>query len=548
MRKTASKGTPARQRGIALLILLAIVGMAVIFALVSGLNKSANDLARARDQKTYAALAQAKAALIAYAVAYKDTHDNPGTSTYYVPGYLPCPDLGPGNNVEGVADTSCGATLVSAIGKLPWKTLGLDTLRDGSGECLWYAVSGTYKNSPNGVSGSTTSSNMMNWDTNGQFDVMDTNGTSFLTGSTADTNAVAVIFAPGSSLSGQDRTTPAGWLSPTNQVPACGGNYTASAYLDTANGINNSTLVTPSSPANVADTSVFIAGSASSTFNDKLVYITRADIWNAIKKRTDFNNYLRAMTRLAAECVDQYGQNNWNGSWDVRLPWASNVSLSGTSVPTYAVDAKYDDGSSTMAGRLAYRVNTSASATSNVLPWWYNSNSYIFNNNSYCSYSPDQQVWYDNWKDQLFYAVASNFQPSTWWGNIGNCPTCLQINSSGNYAAVVIFAGDKLTNAAGQVTQPRNTASDKGTIGNYLDGSINPASISAGTGGGNYQAAAASSTFNDIVYAIDNGLTVKCLSTGSGAIRTVPGATVAPPGTGNPGAYYTDLANYAACP
>ena len=417
----------ARQRGIALLILLAIVGMAVIFALVAGLNKSANDLARARDQKTYAALAQAKAALIAYAVTYKDTHDNSGSSTYYVPGYLPCPDQGSGT--EGVAAGSCGASLVSAIGKLPWKTLGLDALKDGSGECLWYAVSGTYKNSPNGVSGSTTTSNMMNWDTNGQFDVMDTNGTSFLTGSTADTNAVAVIIAPGSALSGQNRASVAG---ATN----CGGNYTASAYLDTANGINNSTLVTPSSPANVADTSVFIAGTASSTFNDKLVYITRADIWNAIKERSDFNNYLRAMTRLAAECVVQYGQNNWNGSWDVRLPWATNLSLSGTSVPTYAVDAKYDDGSSAMAGRLAYRVNNSASSSSNVLPWWYNSNSYIFTNNSYCSYSPDQQVWYDNWKDQLFYAVASNFQPSTSSWNIGNCPTCLKINSSGNYAAV----------------------------------------------------------------------------------------------------------------
>ncbi len=254
-----------------------------------------------------------------------------------------------------MAAGSCGASLVSAIGKLPWKTLGLDAIRDGSGECLWYAVSGTYKNSPNGVSGSTTTSNMMNWDTNGQFDVMDTNGTSFLTGATSDTNAVAVIFAPGAALSGQNRAPVAGT---TN----CGGNYTASAYLDTANGINNSTLVTPSSPANVADTSVFIAGTASSTFNDKLVYITRADIWNAIKKRSDFNNYLRAMTRLAAECIAMYGNKNGNGS-DERLPWASNVSLSGTSVPTYAVNARYDDASSAMAGRLSFKVDTSASAS-----------------------------------------------------------------------------------------------------------------------------------------------------------------------------------------
>lgn len=534
MRNTASQDLPARQCGIALLILLAIISMAIIFALVAGLNKNAGELARARDQKTYAALAQAKAALIAYAVTYKDTHDNPGSSTYYVPGYLPCPDSGTSTS-EGVAASTCGSSLVSVMGRLPWKTLGLDALKDGSGECLWYAVSGTYKNSPNAVSGSTTNSNMMNWDTNGQFDVMDADGTSFLAGSTSDTNAVAVIFAPGAVLSGQSRT-------PATGTANCGGNYTAAAYLETANGINNSVV---SGTANASST--FIAGTASDTFNDKLVYITRADIWNAIEKRSDFNNYLRGMTRLAAECVAQYGQNNWNGSWDVRLPWASNVSLSGTSVPTYAVDARYNDASGVLAGRLAYRVDNSASATSNVLPWWYNSNSYIFNNNSYCSYSADQQVWYDNWKDQLFYAVAKNFQPSTSSWNIGNCPTCLTINGSGNYAAVVIFASDKLTNAAGQVTQPRSLATDKGSIANYLEGR-NSTNYPNSGGNGNYQAATTSTTFNDIVYGIDSTLTVKCLSTGTGTMRTVPGATVAPPGTGISGAYYTDLANYASCP
>ena len=532
MRKTASKGTPARQRGIALLILLAIVGMAVIFALVAGLNKSANDLARARDLKTYAALAQAKAALIAYAVTYKDTHDNPGSNIYYVPGYLPCPDQGTGT--EGAAAGSCGASLVSAVGKLPWKTLGLDAIRDGSGQCLWYAVSGTYKNSiVNAVSGSITSSNMMNWDTNGQFDVMDTDGASFLTGATSDTNAVAVIFAPGAPLSGQNRAPVAGT---TN----CGGNYTASAYLDSANGRNNSTLVTPSSPANVADTSVFIAGTASSTFNDKLVYITRADIWNAIKQRSDFNNYLRAMTRLAAECTATYGQNNSNW-WDNRLPWASNPSLSGASVPTYAVNASYDDVNSGMSGRLSFRVDTSRSATSNSLSNstdYGTSGRYLFTPfPSYCGYSADQKVWYDNWKDQLFYALSNEYKPSA--GSFTSCGTCLKINGSGNYAAVVIFGGDKLTDAAGQVTQPRSLATDKGAIGNYLEGR-NSSNHPNNAGNGNYQAAAASSTFNDIVYGINaSNLAVMCYKASTNAMVSVPGVPVAPPG---------NLANYAACP
>jgi hypothetical protein len=193
-----------------------------------------------------------------------------------------------------------------------------------------------------------------------------------------------------------------------------------------------------------------------------------------------------------------------------------------------------------MSSRLPYKVKYLASATKDNLGS--SSKPYLFTDgtNSYCSYTPDQKIWYDNWKDQLFYAVASTFQPGTLLGDIGNCPTCLRINGSGDYAAVIIFAGDKLTNAAGQLTQPRNTASDRGTIGNYLDGLINPGSITANTGGGNYQAAAASSTFNDIVYAIDTNLKVHC-SNAQGVMKSVPDAAVAPPGSP------TALKDYAAC-
>ena len=58
MRQFANMDLPTRQRGAALLILLAILSVAVIYAVVAGLNRSAGDLARARDQKTYAALAR----------------------------------------------------------------------------------------------------------------------------------------------------------------------------------------------------------------------------------------------------------------------------------------------------------------------------------------------------------------------------------------------------------------------------------------------------------------------------------------------------------
>jgi len=525
MRRVTVIDFPVRQRGIALLLLLAIVGMATIFALVAGLNKSAGDLARARERKTYAALAQAKAALIAYALTYKDTHDNPGKS-YTVPGYLPCPDLGSPLFDEGVAAGSCGASLVSAIGRLPWRTLGLDALKDGSGECLWYAVSGKYKNNPNKVSGNASISNMMNWDTDGQFAVVDGQGKT-LAGSSPDDSAVAVILAPGGALSGQDRSSVAGTAN-------CGGHYSAGDYLESANGVDNG-IVSGTAGAQ----STFIAGAASDTFNDKLAYVTRADIWNAIKKRADFNNYLRAMTRRAAECIAMYGNQNGKRS-DRRLPWASSVLLSSSSVQTYAVNARHDDIAGRSYGRLPFNVDDSDSDTDNNISAriseYGSRGAYIFTDSSYCSYTPEQKVWYENWKDQLFYAVARDFQPDAPWWRRGNCPTCLSINGDGNYAAVVIFAGDKLTDATGRVTQPRSLADDKGSIANYLEGR-NAGNYPNSGGDGNYQAAAASAMFNDIVYAIDSDLSVSCADA-AGAMRPVPAAEAAPPG--NP-------ASYAAC-
>jgi hypothetical protein len=319
---------------------------------------------------------------------------------------------------------------------------------------------------------------------------------------------------------GQNRTPAAG-------TAACGGNYTAAAYLDleTASGINNSTLVTPSTPVSVTDVKSFIAGTSSNTFNDKLVYITRADIWNAIKKRSDFNNNLHALTRRAAECVAMYGTNNRNAlnipdPNDKRLPWASNVSMS--SLDRYAVARRYRDVNGTDAGRLSYLVSVSVatSATNNALSSNTDllyTNFLLFTPTSYCAYTLDEATWYDNWKDQLFYAVAKGYNPSA-SPSTATCTslTCLKINdplSTAYYAAVVIFAGEKVSG------QNRSTLADKKLISNYLEGSN---TSSNATGHNTYQGAVASSTFNDIVYAIDTTLAVKCYDTVSGTMKAAP--------------------------
>jgi Tfp pilus assembly protein PilX len=568
MRDIASMNLPARQRGAALLILLGLFSVILIYAVVVGLNRSAVDMAQERAQKTSTALAQAKEALIAYAVTYGDDFSN----AQPVPGFLPCPETVPTPNLEGVAagtTADCGSALVSKLGRLPWRTLGLGPVTDGSGECLWYAVSGTYKNLSR-VTTVTTTSNVMNWDTNGQFNVMAADGTTYLVGAppavSTDTRAVAVIFAPGRPLSGQDRT-------PNANARACGGNYNATAYLDqvTVAGMpfNNGAVSTNAYlNANANAINTFIAGDNSSTFNDRLVYITRAEIWNAIKKRSDFQNHLRALTRRAAECIAMYGTQNQNtldtniDATDKRMPWASNVLLSATSLVIYAVDARYRDNALNLrSGRLPYRLSvsaiSSATGTKNSIASPY----HLLDNASYCSYysvSPfNEQAWYDHWKDHLFYAIANNYRPAAGNKPTGPCGTCLQINGGGNYAAVVIFAGEKLSGLP--TPQRRNTAAEKGSSANYLEDQ-NLTQITANSGSGSYKAASSSSTFNDIVYAIDTNLRVQCYSPSpppggamvlqnstpqTGIAASAP-APLSPPGAPNlpPG----PVEPYAACP
>jgi type II secretory pathway pseudopilin PulG len=260
-----------KQHGAALLIMLIILVVGIATVLVNSLTSST--VKTARQEKTAAALAQARDALIGYAITYGDTHTTPPE----VHGYLPCPDTSSGS--EGVAVSSCGVPDVNSIGKLPWATLDLSALRDGDGECLWYAVSGTYK--------SAQKTSLMNWDTNGLLQAFSSDGT-LLT--QPDNRVVAVIFAPGAAQSGQDRSG--------TTFPVCGGNYTATNYLDndTVHNINNTDIATGK----------FIQGTSGGSVNDQMLFITRQDIWNAIKKRNDFGTFVSTLLSAATACLSSY--------------------------------------------------------------------------------------------------------------------------------------------------------------------------------------------------------------------------------------------------
>jgi type II secretory pathway pseudopilin PulG len=456
-----------KQRGAALMVMLVIMVVGIAAILVDSLT--AASVNTARQAKTAAALAQAKDALIGYAITYADTHSG------QMPGYLPCPDPNgnAGVNGEGSSET-CGGKDVSAIGRLPWKTLGLSPLRDGDGECLWYAVSGTYKNNP--------MTDMMNWDTNGQLQAFSADGT-LLT--QPDNQVVAVVFAPGTVLSGQNQNR-----SPDGNAPVCGGNYTVNNYLDndTVHSINNTDIATGK----------FIQGTSSGNVNDQMIYITRQDIWNAMLKRSDFMTTLKTMTQKAAECIADYGKRNYYYYGDERLPWAGRL----YNPPTdYKADSNYDDEDGRLAGRLPYRVNTSDYYTYNLIssPWYQ-----LASDGSGCpdvAGWPSYYPWWTNWKDHLYYAVAWSFRPSTSYST--SCGTCLSVNGSGHYAAVVIFAGQALAG------QSRTTDADRLDPANYLEGN-NLTNINNYTSGyyNNYTSGTASGTFDDVLYCIKSDLSV----------------------------------------
>ena len=262
--------------GAALMLMLLIVILGSLSFLVSSLNSSA--LQNARNNKTTLALAQAKEALVG------DTASSPSILSA---GYLRLPDLGFGiGNVpaEGSSPPNFSGNNadLSVLGKVPWKTLAIAPSRDGSGECLWYVVSGRFKNNP-------TSNSAFNWDTLGQIDVVDGNA------KTIANNVAAIIIAPGTPLDQQTRSlsNPA--------YTQCGGNYEARNYLDPYNKFN----------ATSEELNYFSGGTndrlahndknkrfvltLNSHYNDRFMLITADDIFRPIIRRSDFSSQVSSL-------------------------------------------------------------------------------------------------------------------------------------------------------------------------------------------------------------------------------------------------------------
>ncbi len=478
--REAAAGTAAHrhgrshQGGAALLIMMLILILGAA-ALVTRGNLQGR-LTSPPERATTAGLATAREALLAHALTWDAAH--PGEY-----GALPCPDLdASGTWAEGEAhEGACGPAYHSRIGRLPWRTLGLAPARSAGIDCLWYAVSGTWK-----AAGS-ASPQMRNSDTSGQFRIRGADGTTLLTGTDAASRAVAVIIAPGPALPGQTRTAAA------SGVEQCGGNYLASQWLDADHGFDNAALA---GTAHAIDD--FLAGDPSvGANNDRLLWITRADIETRLHARADFRAQMTELGEALARCIADVAQRNPGGASDHRLPWPAPLDLA-----DYRLDAQYDDTPlGALSGRLPDTVNDSAALTGSpvaraltdcdplAVPAW----------------TPTMQTLWQHWKDHFFYAVALDLRPDATPG--AACTTCLRVNGAGAWAAVVIYAGPRL-DTLGQVRdEPPADADTRQFVAHYLEGR-NATNHPNSGGNGDYQSAAATTTFNDQLWCIAGDLSV----------------------------------------
>ncbi len=226
-----------RQGGMALIMLVFVL---CLFSLSLWLKRL--DSANANIQRTaitYQALANAQNALVSYAMS----SDSVTTETSPRPGNFPCPDA----NGDGSEEGTCSA---SNLGRIPWKTLGLteDMVRDGSGEVIWYSVSGNFRRR-------NIVANRISSDTKGTLMVFSDDGTTSLT--PAGWEGVAVVIAPGPPVNGQVR-----------------GNDTAANFLESKNGINNATVGGP-----------FIDATETDVYNDKILVIRTQNFMPQIEQR-----------------------------------------------------------------------------------------------------------------------------------------------------------------------------------------------------------------------------------------------------------------------
>lgn len=486
------------QTGIALLILVVIIGIGSISYALSGFT--IDSIEQDRKFKTFKALKQAKQALIAYAQTHADRAGEAGEI-----GFLPCPNM---TNVptEGNQNLNCETAFLNAYGLLPWRSLDIPTLRDGDGACLMYAVSSTYKLNP--------PSSMLNEDSFGMFQIINDTG-AIIQGNTPQNRPIAIIFAPGKALPGQTRNFTANTI--------CGGDYgNEGAYLDEikvagAVEANNGVL---SAIDNQIDQ--FVHATASSEdivttvndtpYNDTFITITRDELWSAIAARSGFQDKMQDLTQALAMCLANYANANRVDTGTLldrtddegrRLPWPVKTDVNGAD---YRLSASYidtDKAASGFAGRYPFFV------TESNLELGLGGNNGLFdrgicgatgaltngNDINLDDVNSEFRLLLSTWKDHFLYILSDAYKPQN-TSAVQACTGADCVTVDGNAAAdqragIVIFAG---MHVASDIIDPID-ASD------YLE-AANAANYLVSTGNLEYNLPAE----NDVMFCITNDI------------------------------------------
>jgi hypothetical protein len=438
---------PRRQKGLALLMFVFVMSLLAIGYVTASLDSTS--LRQVRDSKTYEALEDAKAALVSFSA---ETITAPPGSLPLVcqqncprPGDLPCPDT----DNDGIAEASCN-TQESRLGRLPWRTLGLGDLRDGSGELLWYAVSSQYKNNTRVIP--------LNSESFGTITLRDIQGIPVYNAFN-NTGLAAVVIAPGSVLTRSDS------LIAQNRMIGALQNI-ASNYLEVALGEDN---------ANFVDGGLngFISGEIKvgmeTISNDVILPITRSEM-NEVMEPKVLGEVMQAL--LVNFCpVGEVDIKNRTCTGDISnsyvpdpAPLNDNDCLT-TLNSDDILNNQCNSSSTAQIGRIPVGGNSSNPPNSG----WENKDS-----NSILRGKSDNNWFQQNgWREMIFYAVAPACKQSslgcsgTDYLNLENAITPLASPSSNGKGVVVISAGSALT------PTPRN----KSNITDYLelekeDGSI----------------------------------------------------------------------------
>jgi hypothetical protein len=231
---------------------------------------------------------QAREALLAYVAVSGDPAKALTQKTR-----LPCPDRDGDGAADAAPDASnCGVTRQPALGLLPWKTLGLPSLRDADGECLWYAVSGDFKDAAD-----LAATTPVNADTDGAITVTNEAGSSLAT------KLIAVVFAPGAKLGSQVRTNSAmigadrPCATPTSATPSGGAAVDVAGYLDSGE------INTEVTPPTITFKQLTVTVDKQSLINDQLSWIT-ADDYAATATQRNADALKQALI-TASVAVDQ---------------------------------------------------------------------------------------------------------------------------------------------------------------------------------------------------------------------------------------------------